>query len=188
MDVTNRTPWLLPTSCEAATPNTTVGELYNQRLQNQSLEDIVIKLGITRQVGSSGEPPRSNCRGGGVGKLQHQCPYCKYSTVRKDHFTKHVRTHTGEKPFTCSFCCYRAASKDNLKLHIRTHTGEKPFSCPYCHFRAARKDSLQVHIRIHTGEKPYACPKCPYRSSQRNALISHMLKHRSIEQNGQGIA
>ncbi|XP_064121230.1 zinc finger and BTB domain-containing protein 7B-like isoform X6 [Macrobrachium nipponense] len=133
-----------------------------------------------QMVGLNSDGTRNNWRGT-VGKL-HQCPYCKYSTFRKDHITKHIRTHTGEKPFTCSFCDYCAASKDNLKLHVRTHTGEKPFSCPYCPFRAARKDSLQVHIRIHTGEKPYACSKCSYRSSQRNALVSHMLKHQSPEQ------
>ncbi|KAK8375755.1 hypothetical protein O3P69_008480 [Scylla paramamosain] len=122
----------------------------------------------------SGDTRKS--RRGAVGKL-HQCPFCKYSAVRKDHITKHIRTHTGEKPFSCPFCTYGAASKDNLKLHIRTHTGEKPFNCPYCPFRAARKDSLQIHIRIHTGEKPYTCSKCPYRSSQKNALMCHMLKH-----------
>ncbi|XP_069173774.1 zinc finger and BTB domain-containing protein 7A isoform X15 [Procambarus clarkii] len=117
-----------------------------------------------------------NSRRGAIGKT-HQCPYCKYSAVRKDHITKHIRTHTGEKPFSCPFCTYGAASKDNLKLHIRTHTGEKPFTCPYCPFRASRKDSLQIHIRIHTGEKPYTCTKCPYRSSQKNSLVCHMLKH-----------
>ncbi|XP_069999031.1 zinc finger and BTB domain-containing protein 7B isoform X5 [Penaeus vannamei] len=129
------------------------------------------------KVGLNSDGSRNSGRGA-VGKM-HQCPYCKYSTVRKDHITKHIRTHTGEKPFTCPYCNYSAASKDNLKLHVRTHTGEKPFNCPYCPFRASRKDSLQVHIRIHTGEKPYTCSKCPYRSSQRNALVCHMLKHQT---------
>merc|ERR1711915_748529 len=113
-----------------------------------------------QMVGLNSDGSRNSGRGA-VGKM-HQCPYCKYSTVRKDHITKHIRTHTGEKPFTCPYCNYSAASKDNLKLHVRTHTGEKPFNCPYCPFRASRKDSLQVHIRIHTGEKPYTCSKCPY--------------------------
>ncbi|XP_069999033.1 zinc finger and BTB domain-containing protein 7B isoform X7 [Penaeus vannamei] len=130
-----------------------------------------------QMVGLNSDGSRNSGRGA-VGKM-HQCPYCKYSTVRKDHITKHIRTHTGEKPFTCPYCNYSAASKDNLKLHVRTHTGEKPFNCPYCPFRASRKDSLQVHIRIHTGEKPYTCSKCPYRSSQRNALVCHMLKHQT---------
>ncbi|XP_042216111.1 zinc finger protein 513-like isoform X9 [Homarus americanus] len=113
---------------------------------------------------------------GVAGKL-HQCSYCAYSTFRKDHLTKHVRTHTGEKPFSCPYCAYNATTKDNLRQHFRTHTGEKPFVCPHCPYRASQSNNLKTHIRIHTGEKPYVCSKCPYRSSQRSSLQSHLLTH-----------
>ncbi|KAG0715087.1 Longitudinals lacking protein, isoform G [Chionoecetes opilio] len=83
-----------------------------------------------------------------IGKC-HQCPFCSYSSDRKDHIT----------------------------IHIRTHTGEKPFLCPHCPYRAGTRSVLNNHIRVHTGEKPYACVLCPYRASHRHVLQFHILKH-----------
>lgn len=82
----------------------------------------------------------------GVTKI-HQCPYCSYSTIRSTHLTRHICTHTGEKPYLCPHCPFRAAQMDSLKTHIRTHTGEKPFACNYCPYRSTQKVHLQSHIR-----------------------------------------
>ncbi|XP_066970763.1 zinc finger and BTB domain-containing protein 7C-like isoform X46 [Macrobrachium rosenbergii] len=54
-------------------------------------------------------------------KKRHPCPYCEYSTPRKDHLKKHIRIHTGEKPFACPHCPYRSSQKYNLKSHEFTH-------------------------------------------------------------------
>ncbi|XP_064121233.1 zinc finger and BTB domain-containing protein 24-like isoform X8 [Macrobrachium nipponense] len=128
----------------------------------QQPHQMVIKNEVTKRSGS--------------GKV-HQCPYCKYSSERKDHVVKHIRTHTGEKPFVCQYCPYSATTKDKLISHFRTHTGEKPFPCPYCHYCATKKDKLRQHIRTHTGEKPFNCPHCPYRCSTKNTLNNHIRIH-----------
>ncbi|XP_035233337.1 zinc finger protein 271-like [Stegodyphus dumicola] len=37
-----------------------------------------------------------------------------------------------ERPRSCPYCSYATSHKGNLKKHIRIHTGERPFSCNIC--------------------------------------------------------
>ncbi|XP_045582823.1 protein abrupt isoform X4 [Procambarus clarkii] len=76
----------------------------------------------------------------------HQCPYCKYTTSQNLNLSKHIRIHTGERPFTCPHCPAAFAQKGNLKSHIRTHTGERPFACTKCSYRATQKSTLVTHV------------------------------------------
>ncbi|XP_066969974.1 zinc finger and BTB domain-containing protein 14-like isoform X9 [Macrobrachium rosenbergii] len=82
----------------------------------------------------------------GSGLKVHTCPFCSYSNLLKESVTRHIRTHTGEKPFACPYCSSQFARRDILKIHIRTHTGEKPFTCPYCSKTFAQSCHVRSHI------------------------------------------
>nr|XP_046257810.1 early growth response protein 2b-like [Scatophagus argus] len=89
----------------------------------------------------------------------HQRPYpcpaesCDRRFSRSDELSRHLRIHTGHKPFQCRICMRNFSRSDHLTTHIRTHTGEKPFSCDQCGRKFARSDERRRHMKIHLRQK-----------------------------------
>ncbi|MCL4148477.1 UNVERIFIED_CONTAM: hypothetical protein GTU68_031912 [Idotea baltica] len=69
----------------------------------------------------------------------------------------------------CPFCHRKFPWSSSLVRHIRTHTGQKPYLCPVCHFPFTTKSNCDRHLqRKHpdsphalVGDRPYRCSKCP---------------------------
>ncbi|XP_032728099.1 zinc finger protein 236 isoform X4 [Lontra canadensis] len=119
-----------------------------------------------RQAELEAEPKFANC-----------CSYCPKSFKKPSDLVRHVRIHTGEKPYRCDECGKSFTVKSTLDCHVKTHTGQKLFSCHVCSNAFSTKGSLKVHMRLHTGAKPFKCPHCELRFRTSGRRKTHMQFH-----------
>ncbi|KAL8206527.1 UNVERIFIED_CONTAM: hypothetical protein K2H54_007293 [Gekko kuhli] len=136
-----------------------------------SMTDFNLALSATPLTGSLGsgdpgtragpkkKPRRGKCSSKCFCSRPHEkafaCPVesCIRSFARSDELNRHLRIHTGHKPFQCRICLRNFSRSDHLTTHIRTHTGEKPFSCDDCGRRFARSDEKKRHSKVHLKQK-----------------------------------
>uniref|UniRef100_A0A8C6TJ71 C2H2-type domain-containing protein n=1 Tax=Neogobius melanostomus TaxID=47308 RepID=A0A8C6TJ71_9GOBI len=102
---------------------------------------------------------------------KHQCSVCNKRFGFESDLRRHIRVHTGERPYRCSYC------EKTFTRHMRTHTGERPYSCQTCEKTFTQISNLNTHRRTHTGEKPFACPVCEKTFTQKCTLQRHMKTH-----------
>ncbi|KAG8178231.1 hypothetical protein JTE90_025114 [Oedothorax gibbosus] len=114
-----------------------------------------------------------------------KCPHCTYQTMKLCNYQRHMRIHTGERPFKCYLCPKSFKENRHLKRHLVTHASEdgylsgsaqppvtafsqyKTFSssrkptkvhkCTFCPYTSVYTTNLQKHMYTHTGERPFRC-------------------------------
>jgi len=122
--------------CEAMTSHKNVEEEDRRNIDKSviSLTDEETCSGDLQKPGSS--IPRTTSDGAevkssvGVSEVsgstscrQHRCDYCGKVFPRSANLTRHLRTHTGEQPYTCEHCDRSFSISSNLQRHCRNIHG-----------------------------------------------------------------
>ncbi|XP_022670378.1 early growth response protein 1-like [Varroa destructor] len=83
------------------------------------------------------------------------------------------------RAFRC-FCGSAFARNEELTRHLRIHSGQRPFECNQCGRKFGRKDHRDKHLKTHLRneyKRIHRCPvgHCPGRYTRTDALNRHML-------------
>ncbi|XP_050396820.1 transcriptional repressor CTCF [Patella vulgata] len=163
-------------------------------------EEIIEEDGKTRRI------LRITPKNAFIGNGQLMCTYCNYTSPKRYLLTRHMKTHSEERPHKCHICERGFKTLASLTNHVNTHTGvrphkckmcesafttsgelvrhvrykhtfEKPHKCNVCEYASVELSKLKRHMRSHTGERPYQCPHCTYASPDTYKLKRHLRIH-----------
>lgn len=104
---------------------------------------------------------------------ENKCNICEQTFTQRGSLIRHIRGHSGLRPFPCTLCGKRFADKERLKVHNRTHTGEKPFACDVCDQRFSQKSTVTRHMSVHRRPRSFTCIICEKNFSSTNGLRVH---------------
>ncbi|KAJ2942538.1 hypothetical protein O0L34_g2006 [Tuta absoluta] len=108
------------------------------------------------------------------------CASCGNSYTQLSHLQEHNSKHHSakEKSIKCEECFSTFYRKCDLERHMKTHTGERPWKCELCPKAFTQKGNLVMHIKVHADDRPYACTECDKRFITQCKMKRHMhIKH-----------
>ncbi|KAH3785077.1 zinc finger protein 91-like [Dreissena polymorpha] len=107
-----------------------------------------------------------------------QCSTCGNTFTQHTHLLRHSRVvHQKVKDVPCPVCGKMFADKWRIKSHMRSHTGECPYTCEQCGKSFRSTSALQTHIKTRHQNRRFQCSTCGACFTAKNRLMLHMKRH-----------
>lgn len=120
----------------------------------------------------------SAAQAGGTATKQFGCRACGKAYKKRARLVRHLRSHTGSRPFRCSEeGCGRSFTRaDHLSRHVATaHSSARPYVCDVdgCGSSFGTSAHLSRHRKLHTKPKPHVCQVCGSAFAKKSKLKVH---------------
>lgn len=76
--------------------------------------------------------------------------------------------------YRCNFCTYSSPKRYLLSRHMKSHSEERPHRCPVCERGFKTIASLQNHVNTHAGVRPHRCTDCGSCFTTSGELVRHV--------------
>ncbi|XP_066960988.1 ras-responsive element-binding protein 1 isoform X2 [Macrobrachium rosenbergii] len=140
---------------------------------------------------SSGEPKRSAYSSA---PQKQKCPFCQRKFPWSSSLVRHIRTHTGQKPYLCPVCRFPFTTKSNCDRHLlrkhpdspHTGGGDRPYRCRKCpgaaftSLESLRKHEMFKHEKAsdtavsRDDSRPFRCHVCEVPLATREVALQHL--------------
>ena len=79
------------------------------------------------------------------------CEVCGRTFTMQGQLNRHMRSHTGARPYACSTCGKAFHRKDVLYKHRQRHEGQGAYQCCTCGQAFVTQPELRNHSHSHMG-------------------------------------